>query len=128
GFEFASAIPGTVGGGVRMNAGAYGRDFRAVLVEAVVVSAAGVRTVDADGLALAYRSSNLAAGEVVGQVRLQLEPRHPVAIRAEVAELLAQRKRTQPTNKRTFGSVFKNPRPDLGAGWAIEQCGLRAFA
>jgi len=127
GFEFASAIPGTVGGGVRMNAGAYGRDFRAVLVEAVVVSAAGVRTVDADGLALAYRSSNLAAGEVVGQVRLQLEPRHPVAIRAEVAELLAQRKRTQPTNKRTFGSVFKNPRPDLGAGWAIEQCGLKGF-
>ncbi len=127
GFEFASAIPGTVGGGVRMNAGAYGRDFRAVLAEAVVVSAAGVRTAGADELALAYRSSSLGQGDVVAQVRLRLEPRHPVAIRAEVAALLAQRKQTQPTNKRTFGSVFKNPRPDLGAGWAIEQCGLKGF-
>jgi len=127
GFEFASAIPGTVGGGVRMNAGAYGRDFRAVLAEAIVVSAGGARRVTADELALAYRYSNLRPGEVVAEVRLQLEPRHPVAVRAEVTELLAQRKRTQPTNKRTFGSVFKNPRPDLGAGWAIEQCGLKGF-
>jgi len=127
GFEFAAAIPGTVGGGVRMNAGAYGRDFRAVLVEAVVVSAGAVRVRTAGDLALGYRTSNLRSGDVVAQVRLQLEPRHPVAIRAEVATLLAQRKNTQPTNKRTFGSVFKNPGPELGAGWAIEQCGLKGI-
>src|SRR5262249_4369477 len=57
GFEFASAIPGTVGGGLRMNAGAYGRDFSAVLVDATVVSRDGLRTVGPDELGLAYRSS-----------------------------------------------------------------------
>jgi UDP-N-acetylmuramate dehydrogenase len=127
GFEFASAIPGTVGGGVRMNAGAYDRDFRAVLVEALVVSAAGQEVVGPDELALAYRHSSLGPGEVVAEVRLRLEPRASAEIRAEVGRLLALRKATQPTNRRTFGSVFKNPRPDLGAGWAIEQCGLKGF-
>jgi len=127
GFEFASAIPGTIGGGVRMNAGAYGRDFAAVLVDALVVSAAGRRRFSRDELALAYRHSGLGPGDVVAEARLELEPRDPAAIKVEVSALLEQRKATQPTNKRTFGSVFKNPRPDLGAGWAIEQAGLKGF-
>ncbi len=62
GFEFASAIPGTVGGGVRMNAGAYGREWRDVLVDATVVDADGVRTLDVAGLGLSYRHSGLRAG------------------------------------------------------------------
>jgi UDP-N-acetylenolpyruvoylglucosamine reductase len=127
GFEFASAIPGTVGGGVRMNAGAYGRDFRAVLLDALVVSAGGRRSAGADELGLAYRHSSLRPGEVIAEVRLRLEPRDPARIKEEVSALLEQRKSTQPTNKRTFGSVFKNPGPELGAGWAIEQCGLKGF-
>jgi UDP-N-acetylmuramate dehydrogenase len=125
GFEFASAIPGTVGGGVRMNAGAYGRDFRAVLLDAIVVAADGTRTLGPDGLGLSYRHSSLVPGEVVARVRLRLEPRDPAEIRGEVAELLAQRKATQPTNRRTFGSVFKNPPAGRGAGWTVEQCGLK---
>jgi UDP-N-acetylenolpyruvoylglucosamine reductase len=125
GFEFASAIPGTVGGGVRMNAGAYGRDFSAVVVEAVVVDARGQRVLAPEALELAYRHSSLRPGEVVAEVRLRLQPRPPAEIKAEVAELLAQRKATQPTNKRTFGSVFKNPAPEQGAGSTIEQCGLK---
>jgi UDP-N-acetylmuramate dehydrogenase len=125
GFEFASAIPGTVGGGVRMNAGAYGRDFRAVLVDALLVSAQGCRTAGADALGLAYRHSELRPGEVVARVRLRLEPRERSAIKADVAALLSQRKATQPTNRRTFGSVFKNPPGDHGAGRLIEQCGLK---
>ena len=111
GFEFASAIPGTAGGGVRMNAGAYGREFRDVVVDAVVVSADGSRTLTSEELELGYRHSTLRPGEVVAQVRLRLAPRDPAAIKADVATLLAQRKSTQPTNKRTFGSVFKNPAP-----------------
>jgi len=125
GFEFASAIPGTVGGGVRMNAGAYGHEWRDVLVEAVVVDANGVRTMAAADLDLSYRHSRLQPGDVVAQVRLRLEPSTPAAVKARVAELLAQRKATQPTNKRTFGSVFKNPSAELGAGRAIEECGLK---
>ncbi|HKE02231.1 MAG TPA: UDP-N-acetylmuramate dehydrogenase, partial [Planctomycetota bacterium] len=125
GFEFASAIPGTAGGGARMNAGAYGSDWRTILEQATVVEHAGVRTVTADDLDLSYRHSNLRAGQVVAEVRFRLTPRPPDEIKAHVAELLAQRKSTQPTNKRTFGSVFKNPTPERGAGRLIEECGLK---
>jgi UDP-N-acetylmuramate dehydrogenase len=125
GFEFASAIPGTAGGGVRMNAGAYGREWCDVLVDALVVDADGSRTVSVSELGLSYRRSALAPGQVVARVRFRLEPGSPAAVKARVAELLAQRKATQPTNKRTFGSVFKNPSVELGAGRAIEECGLK---
>jgi UDP-N-acetylenolpyruvoylglucosamine reductase len=124
GFEFASAIPGTAGGGVRMNAGAYGTEFRDVLVDAVVVGADEVRTLDAAALDLSYRHSGLRPGEVVAQVRFRLAPSDPQTVKARAAELLAQRKSTQPTNKRTFGSVFKNPEGS-SSGRLIEECGLK---
>jgi len=125
GLEFASAVPGTAGGGVRMNAGAYGREWRDVLVEALVVDADGSRTLPVDELGLSYRRSALAPGQVVARVRFRLHRSSPEAVKEKVAELLAQRKATQPTNKRTFGSVFKNPSSELGAGRAIEECGLK---
>ncbi len=125
GFEFAAAIPGTAGGGVRMNAGAYGQEWRDVLIDAVVVDADGERRLDAAELELTYRHSNLSAGEVVAEVRFRLKPSTPADVKATVADLLARRKATQPTNKRTFGSVFKNPTAELGAGRAIEECGLK---
>jgi UDP-N-acetylmuramate dehydrogenase len=125
GFEFASAIPGTTGGGVRMNAGAYGTEFTDVLLDAVVVSAEGVRTLTVGDLDLSYRHSGLRPGEIVAQARFRLEPRERAEVKARAAELLAQRKSTQPTNKRTFGSVFKNPPGGKGAGRLIEECGLK---
>ncbi len=128
GLEFASAIPGTTGGGVRMNAGAYGREFRDVLLDAVVVDARGVRTVSSRELALGYRHSSLRAGEVVAEVRLRLERSSPEAVKALTADLLQRRKASQPTNKRTFGSVFKNPDGSPGAGRMIEECGLKGHA
>ncbi len=125
GLEFACAIPGTAGGGVRMNAGAYGRDWTDVLVRAFVVSAEGEGWMSPSELGLAYRHSSLRPGDVVAHVEYLLEPRSPDEIRATVAELVAQRKATQPTNKRTFGSVFKNPPGELGAGRMLELCGLK---
>jgi UDP-N-acetylmuramate dehydrogenase len=127
GFEFASAIPGTVGGGVRMNAGAYGREWRDVMIDATVVAAGGIRTLTPAELELSYRHSNLVAGDVVAQVTFELEPQPAGVVKARAAELLAQRKATQPTNRRTFGSVFKNPEHELGAGRMIEECGLKGY-
>jgi UDP-N-acetylenolpyruvoylglucosamine reductase len=126
GFEFASAIPGTAGGGVRMNAGAYGREWRDVLIDAVVVDASGPRTLGVEELGLSYRHSNLEHGQVVASARFLLELSSPDAVKKKAAALLAQRKATQPTNKRTFGSVFKNPDEGPGAGRMIEECGLKA--
>jgi UDP-N-acetylenolpyruvoylglucosamine reductase len=125
GFEFASAIPGTTGGGVRMNAGAYGREFKDVLVDAVIVDAEYVRTLTPAELGLSYRHSAVHHGEVVAEVRLRLDPSDAETVKARASELLAQRKSTQPTNKRTFGSVFKNPDGERGAGRLIEECGLK---
>jgi UDP-N-acetylenolpyruvoylglucosamine reductase len=127
GFEFASAIPGTAGGGVKMNAGAYGRDWSQILERALVASAMGTGWRSRAELDLAYRHSGLRPGEVVAQVEYRLERRRPEEIKATVADLVAQRKATQPTNKRTFGSVFKNPSDELGAGRMLELCGLKGY-
>src|SRR6478736_6493129 len=118
GLEFACAIPGTAGGGVRMNAGAYDSDWKDVLVRALVVDAGGAEWRSNEALDLAYRHSALGPGQVVARVEFRLTPRPEEEIRATVAEMQARRKKTQPTNKRTFGSVFKNPEPEpeLGAG------------
>jgi UDP-N-acetylmuramate dehydrogenase len=124
-FEFACAIPGTTGGGVWMNAGAYGSDWADVLVRALVVDAKGARWLTPAELGLTYRHSELRHGQVVARVEFRLEPRAPAAIKAKVAELQALRKAAQPTNKRTFGSVFKNPEHELTAGRMLEACNLK---
>jgi UDP-N-acetylmuramate dehydrogenase len=108
-----------------MNAGAYGSDWRSVLVDVVVAGAAGTRTLGLGELGLSYRHSGLVPGEVVARVRYRLSPKPSDAIKSDVADLLGQRKATQPTNKRTFGSVFKNPDEGPGAGAMIERSGLK---
>jgi UDP-N-acetylmuramate dehydrogenase len=125
GFEFACAIPGTVGGGVRMNAGAYGGDWKGVLARALVATAEGSEWRSPDRLGLEYRRSRLRPGEVVGAVEFRLRPRSPDEIKAHVRELNARRKAAQPVNRRTFGSVFKNPSHDLSAGRMLEAVGLK---
>jgi len=125
GLEFACAIPGTVGGGVKMNAGAYGGEIGGVLERALIVSASGAEWRTPDELGLEYRRSDLGEGEVVARAELTLAPRPADEIKAVVSELQAQRKAAQPTNKRTFGSVFKNPDHELTAGRMLEATGLR---
>src|SRR5439155_26200806 len=125
GFEFACAIPGTAGGGVRMNAGAYGSDWSRVLTRALVVGRDGTGWLTREELDLSYRHSSLRPGQVVARVEFRLERREETEIRRTVAELQTLRKATQPTSKRTFGSVFKNPEHELGAGRMLELCGLK---
>ena len=126
-FEFACAIPGTIGGGVWMNGGAYGADFSQVLERVLVATADGTGWLTPTELGLSYRHSNLRHGQVVVQAELRLDRRPPDEIKARVRELNAQRKAAQPTNKRTFGSVFKNPEHELSAGRMLDACGLRGF-
>ncbi len=125
GFEFACAIPGTVGGGIWMNAGAYGGDFADVLERALVATAEGSGWRAPAELGLSYRHSDLRHGQVVLSAELRLRPRPSDEIKAEVRELNVQRKAVQPTNRRTFGSVFKNPEHELSAGRMLEACGLK---
>ena len=125
GIEFACAIPGTAGGGVWMNAGAYGSDWSTILTRALVVTAKDSGWLTPAELGLSYRHSDLRHGQVVAHVEYRLVRRSAEEIRASVANLIAQRKATQPTNKRTFGSVFKNPQHELGAGRMLEECGLK---
>lgn len=125
GFEFACAIPGTIGGGVWMNAGAYGSDFSQVLERVLVATVDGTGWLTPAELGLSYRHSDLRHGQVVVEAELRLTPRAPEEIKADVRELNARRKAAQPTNRRTFGSVFKNPEHELTAGRMLEACGLK---
>jgi UDP-N-acetylenolpyruvoylglucosamine reductase len=125
GIEFGCAIPGTVGGAVRMNAGAYGGELRDVLIEALVVSAEGVRRHGPTELEMTYRHSNIGPGEVVAVAMLQLAPAPRDQVRATVKAMQARRTAAQPRKARTFGSVFKNPDEGPGAGQLLESCGLK---
>jgi UDP-N-acetylenolpyruvoylglucosamine reductase len=125
GFEFACAIPGTIGGGVWMNAGAYGSDWATILERAQVVDSEGTRWLAPGELGLSYRHSDLRHGQVVARAEFALAPLPEEQIKANIARLQALRKAAQPTNKRTFGSVFKNPEHELTAGRMLEACGLK---
>ncbi len=125
GFEFACAIPGTIGGGVWMNGGAYDGDFATVLERALVATTESSGWLTPAELGLSYRHSELRHGQVLLRAELRLRPRPPEEIKAEVRELNARRKEAQPTNRRTFGSVFKNPEHELSAGRMLEACGLK---
>ena len=95
------------------------------MVRALVVDANGARWLTPAELGLSYRHSGLEPGQIVARVEFALQPRDPVEIKAKVADLQALRKAAQPTNKRTFGSVFKNPDHELSAGRILEACGLK---
>ena len=127
GLEFVCAIPGTVGGGVKMNAGAYGGDIASILVRAQVADANGAEWRSPEELGLSYRRSVLEPGQVVVAAKFHGVTRPEAEIKKIVAGMQKQRKEAQPTNKRTFGSVFKNPEHELTAGRMLEACGLRGF-
>ena len=127
GLEFVCAIPGTVGGAVKMNAGAYGGDIASALARAKIADAGGAEWRTPAELGLSYRQSSLEPGQVVAAAEVRGSPSPVDEIKATVAGMQSQRKEAQPTNRRTFGSVFKNPEHELTAGRMLEACGLRGF-
>jgi UDP-N-acetylmuramate dehydrogenase len=127
GLEFLRGIPGTVGGAVRMNAGAYGRDVSDILVEATLVLRNGtVETWPAARLGYTYRHSDLPTGAVVVEAVFAGTPGDPAVIGAEMDRIAAEREASQPLRSRTGGSTFKNP--DGHKAWAlIDAAGCRGL-
>ena len=127
GLEFLSGIPGSIGGAVAMNAGAYGGDMATVLDWAEIVTRTGEqRRLTAVKLAFAYRHAALPAGAVVTRVRLRAVPGAPELIAARMAEIKATREATQPVRARTGGSTFRNP-DGMKAWELIDAAGCRGL-
>jgi UDP-N-acetylmuramate dehydrogenase len=132
GFEFLSGIPGTIGGAVRMNAGAYGAEIRDIIESATIVTRAGdVRRLDRAALGLTYRHSALPEGAIVVEAVLTGRPERPETIARRMAEIQASRAATQPVRARTGGSTFANPPHDESGGakaWQlIDRAGCRGL-
>ena len=127
GFEFLRGIPGTIGGAVRMNAGAYGRDMADLLLDARVVRRSGaVETLTAAELGFSYRHSQLPAGDIVVEALMRGTPGDKAAITAEMDRIAAEREASQPLRSRTGGSTFKNP-PGHKAWALVDAAGCRGL-
>jgi UDP-N-acetylmuramate dehydrogenase len=127
GLEFLSGIPGSIGGAVVMNGGAYGGDIASCLDWADIVTRTGEqRRLTAADLAFAYRNSRLPHGAVVVRARLRARRGAPSVIAARMAEIRAAREASQPVRARTGGSTFRNP-PDMKAWELIEAAGCRGL-
>ena len=127
GLEFLRGIPGTAGGAVRMNAGAYGREVADILVEATLVLRDGkVETWPAARFGYTYRHSETPEGAVVVEALFQGVPGDPQAIGAEMDRIAEEREASQPLRSRTGGSTFKNP-PGAKAWELIDEAGCRGL-
>jgi UDP-N-acetylmuramate dehydrogenase len=127
GLEFLSGIPGTVGGALRMNAGAYGREINDVLINADSLDRNGdTHQFDADAMGFSYRHSSVPDDHIFVSATLAAEPDDPAKISARLDEIGAARNETQPIRSRTGGSTFKNP--DGQHAWElIDAAGCRGL-
>ncbi len=127
GLEFLSGIPGTIGGAVAMNAGAYGSDVASCLDWAELVTRSGEQVrLPAAELALAYRHASLPPGAIVVRARFRAQPGDRATIAARMAEIRRNREATQPVRARTGGSTFRNP-PGMRAWELIDAAGGRGL-
>jgi UDP-N-acetylmuramate dehydrogenase len=127
GLEFLRGIPGTAGGAVRMNAGAYGREVADILVEATLVLRDGeIATWPRHRLGYTYRHSAVPEGAVVVEALFEGAPGDPKKIGAEMDRIAAEREASQPLRSRTGGSTFKNP-PGTKAWQLIDAAGGRGL-
>jgi len=128
GLEFLSGIPGSIGGAVAMNAGAYGSDVKACLDWVEIVTRQGERLrLAAEDLHLSYRRSQLPPGAVVMRARLRAQPAELSLIASRMADIRESRTKTQPVRARTGGSTFANP-PGQKAWELIDAAGCRGLA
>jgi UDP-N-acetylmuramate dehydrogenase len=130
GFEFMCGIPGTMGGGVRMNAGTRDGEIKDHFISATVLSTdRNVRVVGKDEMSFSHRHSMLAnTRDIVLSVRLKLPYLDkPENVKEKIKKIIASRRSKQPKIKRNCGSVFKKPPGGKSAGWFIDQAGLKGL-
>lgn len=132
GLEFLRGIPGTLGGAVRMNAGAYGQETKDIIVSARAIDSSGhPLELSVDEMGFAYRRSSVPDGTFVTEVTLRGRPGDPAAIADAMAAVTQSREATQPIRSRTGGSTFKNPDPSQTGGrkaWQlIDEAGCRGL-
>lgn len=130
GLEFAYGIPGTVGGAVFMNAGAYGGEIKNVIKLCRVIDSNGRELeLDAGKLDLSYRHSRFCeSGEIIAEAEFQLTQGEHDDIQDKMVDLMSRRREKQPLNFPSAGSTFKRPKPDVFAGKLIQDCGLRGYS
>lgn len=117
GFEFLIGVPGSIGGALRMNAGAYGGETAGIFVEARALDRAGAPAVlSKSDMGFAYRSSTAPSDLIYVEAVFEGEPGDPKVIGARMEDIKASREATQPIRERTGGSTFKNPDPALSGG------------
>ena len=127
GLEFLSGIPGSIGGSLRMNAGAYGREIKDVFVSAIALERTGKsHTVSSRNMGLTYRHCDVDPSSIFVEARLHGAPDDRAAIRCRLNEIRAAREATQPVRARTGGSTFKNP-PGDSAWRLIDAAGCRGL-
>ena len=128
GLEFLSGIPGTIGGALRMNAGAYGGELKDVLVEAEAIDTLGHRRrLELADMDFSYRHAGVPEGWIFTGALLQAEKGDAAEIAARMADIRTSREETQPVRARTGGSTFKNPEGALRAWQLIDAAGCRGL-
>lgn len=127
GLAFYRGIPGSIGGAVRMNAGAHGRETKDVLIEARAVDRQGtIHTLSLADMGFTYRHSQVPKDFIVTEALFQGAPGDPTKILAEMEEVADYREKNQPIRERTGGSTFKNP-PGHSAWKLVDEAGCRGF-
>jgi len=128
GFEFAAGIPGSIGGAVKMNAGAYGGEFKDIVQEVTAITLDGeIKTFTSEELDFSYRHSRFSvADEIILAATLKLEKGNPEEIKNKMDELLVARKTKQPLELPSAGSTFKRG-SDFYASKIIEEAGLKGY-
>ena len=128
GFEFAAGIPGTVGGALRMNAGAHGKSFSEIILSVQLLDEVGnLKNFSLENLKFEYRHVNIPKNFTVISVDVVLSEEDVSIVQKRRKDALNYRKETQPLTQPSSGSVFKNPSNDISAGYLLENVGLKGF-
>lgn len=127
GFEFLVGIPGCIGGGVVMNAGSYGSEFKDIVEKIHIVDFQGeTKVIDAQDVEFKYRGTDLPSNIIITKVEFKITPGDPQEIKAKMADISQKRASTQPITEKTGGSTFANPE-GIKAWQLVDKVGMRGF-